>query len=517
MNSELDEIIVSELDRLYRFAYNRVNDEYKAEDIVQDIVLTAYRAYPRLKDKSRTLPWLWGIARNVVLQSFKPASEIPTEEVAIIDACGISYETPESVYLRKQELAKVRKAVSFLSKKYRDVCVLFYLEDKDYLTISKELEIPVSSVKWRLNQARNQLKEELTKMEYMENGYKKAVPLKISMGGWVGKWDRAKGNYDGADQALDGLLPQNICIDIYETPKTVTEIASDLGVAADYVEEALQKLVSTQSVKKTGNTYQTMFPIWSAEIYDDVFGGNLRYARSEAKEIFDKIVSLADAIRDVGFYGSAKGMDKLILFLIGFVCYGTNHNAVDMERCPFTGDDKAWYILASTGKDYPYMGSCGINTNGSTFGLVEFYFSQEFTKDNRSSRTEEQEAFYSLYLGKPVADTYSLSRLVESGKVIKIDDQYRITVPVISSERGEWGRLKATLAPVFEQANRLQSKILERSVNAVKKYIPRHIAGQEAFFGEYCAHGALEHALFEELRSRGIAVTQEMATWYAVK
>ena len=80
MTHELDRIITTEMDRLYRFAYNRLHDEFKAEDAVQDIVLTAYRAYPRLRDKSRTTPWLWGIARNVVLRAFKPSPEIPMDE-----------------------------------------------------------------------------------------------------------------------------------------------------------------------------------------------------------------------------------------------------------------------------------------------------------------------------------------------------------------------------------------------------------------------------------------------------
>ena len=200
---QLEQVLLSQLDRLYRFAQKRVRDEYKAEEIVQDIVVTAYRAYPRLKCKERTEAWLWGIARNVVMRSYKPSAEVAMDEITIIQNTGVSYETPESEYLRKCDITKVRRAVSFLAKAYREVCVLHYLEGKDYNTISEELRIPLSSVKWRLNQTKSQLREELTKMEYMEKGYRKAIPLKFNMGGWVGKWDRAKGSYDGADKALE--------------------------------------------------------------------------------------------------------------------------------------------------------------------------------------------------------------------------------------------------------------------------------------------------------------------------
>jgi len=184
------------------------------------------------------------------MQSLKPSVEIPTDEIAIIDIAGISFETPESEYLKKADITKIRRAVSCLAKSYRDVCVMYWLESKNYNAISVELGIPLSSVKWRLNQSKSQLREEFSKMECMENGYYKAIPLKFSMGAYVGKWNPALGNYDNADKALEGLLPQNICLAAYKTPKTVTEISSELGVAADYVEEALQKLVDTHSLNR---------------------------------------------------------------------------------------------------------------------------------------------------------------------------------------------------------------------------------------------------------------------------
>jgi len=520
VNSELDNIIESELDRLYRFAYNRTHDSYKAEDITQDIVLNAYRAYPRLRDKSKTIPWLWGIARNIVMQSFKPSIEIPTDDIVIIDIVGISHETPESEYLRKSDILRVRKSISFLAKSYRDVCVMFYLEDKDYNMISKELGIPLSSVKWRLNQSKNQIREEFSKMDYMENGYRKAIPLKLYMGGYVGKWNPALGNYDNADKALEGLLPQNICLDAYLNPKTVTELSSDLGVAADYVEEALKKLVDTQSMHQTGNKYQTMFPIWDETANHDVFDGNIEYAIAQTKDIVDTIYWLADKIKYAGFYGCEKGIDKLILFIIGYVCHNTEQNKFETDKLPFHGDDKAWFFLASKGKEFcsRFFSRHGISSSGSMFGLREFYFVQKYTNDNRSERTEEQKAFYNIYLGEPVNDDYSLSRLIESGKVVKENDHsYKITVPVISEEHGDVKRLAEILAPVFEKTNALQAKIYKRSCETVKKYIPKHISEQAEFFGSYCSHSILDTALFEELMLRNIEITTDMATWYTVK
>lgn len=354
-------------------------------------------------------------------------------------------------------------------------------------------------------------------MDYMENGYRKAIPLKFNMGGWVEKWDRAKGNYDGADKALEGLLPQNICLTIRENAKTVTEIASDLGVAADYVEEALQKMVDTQSVKQVGNKYQTMFPIWDGAVNRDVFEGNVACAKGQGKEILDMVYALEEEIINIGFHGSDKGLEKLLLFLIGFLCDNTVDNHFETDKLPFTGDEKAWFILATTAREFDSYQPYGLNSNGSWFGLREYYFVQEFTEDNRSQRTEEQKAFYAIYKGEEVTDEYSLSRLLESGKVVKEDGGLRITVPVLSTDKGEKEKLLKVLAPVLEKTNALQRQIRSRSYETVKKYIPKHIADQAYFFGGYCAQSVLAMTLFEELKGRGVEITQDMATWYEVK
>lgn len=109
-------------------------------------------------------------------------------------------------------------------------CVMLRIEGFDYDTISKKLSIPLSSVKWRLNQSKSLLKE---------------------------------------------------------------EIKSDLGTAAEYVEDVLVNLVAAQSVKKFGNKYQTMFPIWNEKENTDVFEGNIRYvryAKEQARDIIGIVV-----------------------------------------------------------------------------------------------------------------------------------------------------------------------------------------------------------------------------------
>ena len=95
------------------------------------------------------------------------------------------------------------------------------------------------------------------------------------------------GNYDGADKALDTLLAQNICLCAYEKAKTVTEIASDLGVAADYIEETLEKLTKTQCVKQISNKYQTNNK--RTTTYNDYFNMMRKNRNTNIKTIINNV------------------------------------------------------------------------------------------------------------------------------------------------------------------------------------------------------------------------------------
>ncbi|MGN1345969.1 MAG: RNA polymerase sigma factor [Eubacteriales bacterium] len=521
MDQELTELLTSQLERLYRFAYNRLHDEFAAEDLTQDIVECAIRSYHRIADPDRRVPWLWGIARNVYLRTLNAASrrETPAEDVVmIIDSAGVSYETPETVLIHRGEIENLRRAVSYLSKMYRDVCVMYWLEEKDYKSIAEELGIPLSSVKWRLNQSKVRLKEEILKMEYMENGYRKAVKLKFGMGGWDGQMDPAVGNYDGADRALEPLLAQNICLSAYNQPKTVTEIASELGCAAEYIEDTVAGLVKTQCLMQKKDRYQTAFPIWDKAAMEDIYLGSIRCAEADADGILDGIEARADEIRAVGFIGADRPVEKLLLVLLGILSRETDGDFFDSENLPFKGVDKAWFIQAVLEDAWINRFGVGVSSSGVRNGeVLQCYFRSPYTKDMRAYSDAQFEKFYRLYNGEKIEDDYTTSQLLESGKIRKAAGGYEIAVPVISHERGEYAGLMEALAPILERTNSVQKKLNERTREMVTRYIPDHIASQRKFFATFCAHGAWETAVFARLVDRGVKITQDMAMYYIVK
>ena len=518
MDSELHDVLCEQLDRLYKFAYNRTRDVYKAEDLVQDIVLSAIRSYHGIKDKNLILPWLWGVARNVYMRSLHPGKEIPTEEHSIIDIAGISYETPEDKYIENEEVCNLRRAVSYLAKNYRDVAVMYYIEEKDYNTIARELSIPLSSVKWRLNQSKSQIREELETMDnnYMNEGYRKAQDLIINFGGHIGKQDWL-GAYEGADKALETLLAKNIAIYAYDKPVTITEISSALGVSADYIEDTIDKMVETRSVMKTNNKYQTNFPILDGEQIRDIWTGNYLAAKEKANEIYEMLYSLKEEIQNLGFHGSEKNFESLLPMLISTVGKETKDNIFDAEKCPFKGTDKTWYILGmkelqeKVGKN-----GGGLNWNAYTSlnNSIEYHVHTPWFNDGRN----HDEAVILRYLFYKINDydePNTIASMIEKGKIEKNGDDYKIKVTVFDENKCEYQKLIETLAPVIEFSNKLQEAINKRSLATVKKYIARF--NSDEFFSTYFAHHMIEAALYDILHEKNIQITNDMVSWFMLR
>lgn len=516
MENELENIILDNMDRIYRYMYSRCRDEYKAEDLTQDTILTAYKAYPELRDKTKVVPWLWGIANNIYARSLKrnlQNREEPMDEITITTLAGVSFEQPEEEYIRKSESEKIRRAVSYLAKNYRDVCVMYWLEEKSYGTISEELGIPLSSVKWRLNQSKIQLKKEYEKMEYMEKGYRRAVDLTVSVAGW----EMGGESFKAIEDTMKSLLAKNICLSAYKKPKTVTEIAAELGVSADYIEYELERLMKTSAVKKTADKYVTMFPIWNKNENADIWGGNYDLALSEADKIIDMALERMDMIKSVGFVGSDKTAEELILFVLGYLCINIPENNFPSDLLPFEGINKKWYILATDEKSFESRSS-----SAGVCAIIypeceEYCFVSNKIDDGRTMSSDSLLAFNKLYRGENDAEEYRIAELIENGEIKKDGQRFIPAVPVLDKRKGECEKLDKILSPAFEYAAEVQKKLLKRSNEAVRRHMPAQIQYQAEFFGAFCTCQALENAFIEILIRRGLKLDRDMTSWFVIK
>ena len=138
---------------LERYVKFRLNGNRDAEDLLQDICLAGYLKYDQLRDPDSFKPWLLSIARNRCSDYFRSKGlrqEIPLEDVPegkLVYSCrGWTVSTPVEETLEK------------LSRQEQEILRLFYWKEYSIAEISERLNIPIGTVKSRLNTARNRFR-----------------------------------------------------------------------------------------------------------------------------------------------------------------------------------------------------------------------------------------------------------------------------------------------------------------------------------------------------------------------
>lgn len=136
-----------------RFVRFRVDSQADADDILQEVYLTAYQKFPQLKSADSFKAWLLSIARNKCTDYFRKNAlrrEVP------LDALG---ELADSRY-GIPAVETVRETFGLLNEKDRQVLSLFFWEELSQAEISEKLGIPVGTVKSQLFTAKHNFKNQ---------------------------------------------------------------------------------------------------------------------------------------------------------------------------------------------------------------------------------------------------------------------------------------------------------------------------------------------------------------------
>lgn len=149
--------------QLLRLAAWLLHDEDAAEDAVEDAILQGLAKQEQLADPSRLGGWLARIVYNRCLnQKRRFRSDTPLDSVAPFLQDLRSGRNPAERTLLVEQMEKVLDGMLFLEPpEYSEVLVLYYYQKRTYEEISAELEIPVGTVKSRLNRGRELLQQQL--------------------------------------------------------------------------------------------------------------------------------------------------------------------------------------------------------------------------------------------------------------------------------------------------------------------------------------------------------------------
>lgn len=141
-------------------------DAARADDLVQDALLKAYRSWHTYEPGSNCRAWLMAILRNAMISRFRAESRrtSPLEYEEIGDRIVLERTReadPETRFFRRIVDGEVLRAIDGLPPSYRETLVLSDLEGLSYPEIVEVLDVPVGTVKSRLFRARKALRREL--------------------------------------------------------------------------------------------------------------------------------------------------------------------------------------------------------------------------------------------------------------------------------------------------------------------------------------------------------------------
>lgn len=146
--------------RLYGFCLTLCADTFDADDLYQETWLKAVKYFSQYDSTKDFEPWLTKICVNTYRNTLRRITRSPLIEFK-------SNEEKEA-FIRsipateKKDYLPLYEAIDQLPQKLRLAVILFYFRDMDLASTAEVLNVPVGTVKSRLNKARKVLKEVLT-------------------------------------------------------------------------------------------------------------------------------------------------------------------------------------------------------------------------------------------------------------------------------------------------------------------------------------------------------------------
>lgn len=489
------ERIEAYVEKVFGYAVSRTYSRDEAEELSQEILLTALRELANLRDDSHFDAWFWGIARNVT-HSFRRrmgkqramfAYDVP--EHMLREACP--NDEQDEFY------AMLRQKIAMLSAIYRDVIILYYYDGLSVKDIARKLSIPEGTVAWRLKEARSKLKKECTDMN-------ETALRPVYM--WIDIY--GSGNYDGEripfpSAWINDALSQNILYRCYDQAMSPDELAEVCGVPAFYVEDCVKRLVDRNALITQGkNRFRTDFIIFSNKhgAYRDEHEDKL------LDPIMDSLVDALDAIAreaaELDFYRAEKSESDLY-YLYGAMAFAyaaKHYSPLAYPPIPCNYDGYRWRYAGGVQTDNKHRGvsvmTCDNNDNPN--GMMHAVYAPGDFATRPMMYDNYINACDDLLKTGCCKDTDSVALAVRDGYIRRKENgSFAVTVPAFTAAQKEAFHAIALrhLEPLMPQ----YAAIVTKLASGYKKLFPEHLADDAQ---RYC------EKLFVDLYANVIAYAQ---------
>jgi RNA polymerase sigma-70 factor (ECF subfamily) len=151
---------------LFARLYLESGDSHRAEDLVQETLLIAYRSLDKLDSSRSFRPWLLKIAQNVAIDATrrelrKKRAAPPARGAEVLDQVAGTVPPPEELVQREELRQQVLAILRSLPEEYRLPLTLRYIGGVDYDSIGTQLGLSNGSLRGLLHRGLKLLRSKL--------------------------------------------------------------------------------------------------------------------------------------------------------------------------------------------------------------------------------------------------------------------------------------------------------------------------------------------------------------------
>jgi len=152
---------------LINFIYYYLGNRLDAEDVVQETFIRLYKKKEMYRKVAKFSTWIYTIASNLAKTELRKR-----KRQRVLSLSKIGYEDkdfeipdnlsqPDNIVDNNMKLKFIKREIDKLPARFKEVVILRDIEQLSYEEISEILNIPIGTVKSRVNRGRNRLQNKL--------------------------------------------------------------------------------------------------------------------------------------------------------------------------------------------------------------------------------------------------------------------------------------------------------------------------------------------------------------------
>lgn len=163
-----DELFKRYEKRVFNCAFHICGNYHDASDITQEAFIRVFNSVQTFRGDANFLTWIYRIVTNVYLDERKKSKAhrqtsldeyIELDENSVTRQIVDSNPLPAEIFESKERAEIVQTAINALPEYQRIIVTLYHIDSLSYDEIADVLQLPIGTVKSRLNRARLALAE----------------------------------------------------------------------------------------------------------------------------------------------------------------------------------------------------------------------------------------------------------------------------------------------------------------------------------------------------------------------